>query len=93
MKKIDYFDWIEKYKPMTNPDIDKTLIDFCWSNRANDEIVAKAVKESRIWTKLDCEAIDKHGDETMVIASGKHYVNRMEYYITEIPYTEEVEVL
>ncbi len=81
---MTYEDWVEKYQPVTNqvpggtntnndPDYDH------FETFDEDLAFVKAQENGCIWTVLDC-------DGTIVLASGYHYVNRMYYMITAVPF-------
>ncbi|WP_034619338.1 hypothetical protein [Chitinibacter tainanensis] len=48
---------------------------------ASDDYEA-ALRENRLWTLLD-------NDGNMIITPGLHWVNRMQYVMTEVPHTAE----
>lgn len=83
---MTYEDWIETYKPIQNP-IDShacfegTLIETFGEER---EFI-RTQPDNQIWTLID-------EDDDMFILTGFHFVNRMGYFITEVPYTESVTV-
>ena len=78
VKKIEYEDWIEKFKP--HMDENDELIRY-WSEK--EKIVA-AVEANKIWTQLDV-------DGEVIIVSGWHYVNRMDYFICDNAHREGVD--
>lgn len=78
-KTITYSKWVEQYKPVTNPD---------GSLKRIDEFEARQIATEslgRVWTMLDDGEYDW-------IASGLHYVNRMDYVLTEIPLEDGVDM-
>jgi hypothetical protein len=80
-------DWEEKYKPMQNPrkdadeGFDANMFD---THDEGDYEVLKGYDIKRIWTLLE-------GEDGMVIVSGYRRINRLGYFITEIPVEEEDE--
>jgi hypothetical protein len=73
---IEYENWIEKFKP--HMDENDELIRY-WDEK---EKIAKAANDNKLWTQLDA-------DGEIVIASGFHYVNRMDYFICDVAYEED----
>jgi hypothetical protein len=69
--------WAEKYKPIENgPDEEMFETYGADLDRVNSE------EPNHIWTWVQ-------GDMCDVILAGYHYVNRLGYYITEVPWTNE----
>jgi len=91
VKELEYEftidDWEEKYKPMQNPrkdadeGFDANMFD---THDEGDYEVLKGYDIKRIWTLLE-------GEDGMVIVSGYRRINRLGYFITEIPVEEEDE--
>jgi hypothetical protein len=72
----------EKFKPVLPPD-HREGDNYLWHwSLENLPAIHKAGDEKRLWTLLDC-------DGTLYICSGWHFVNRMDYIITENPYNPE----
>ena len=83
-KRIAYDEWWETYKPIKNEhsiDSDYSGITAFETYGAELEFV-RSQPENTIWTEMD-------GDNGVYIASGYHFVNRIQYYITEVPYDPE----
>ena len=78
MRKNDYTVFCEKFKPKMSEDGEE-LTKFHWGGE--DLVELQKTPPDRIWTILDC-------DGKLYISPGWHYVNRLEYLITEIPYKE-----
>lgn len=78
-KTITYGQWVEQYKPVTNPDGSLKRIDDFEARQIATESLG------RVWTMLD-------DGEHDWIASGLHYVNRMDYVLTEIPLEDGVDM-
>lgn len=78
-KTITYGQWVEQYKPVTNPDGSLKRIDDLEARQIATESLG------RVWTMLD-------DGEHDWIASGLHYVNRMDYVLTEIPIEDGVDM-
>ena len=83
-KRIPYDEWWETYKPIKNEhsiDSDYSGITAFETYGAELEFV-RSQPENTIWTEMD-------GDQGVSIVSGYHLVNRIQYYITEVPYDPE----
>lgn len=88
--KITFEDWVEQHKPITNPDgqggpnIDGRMIMF--ETYGKDLEFVKTMlcsKPQNVWTLLD------DGEGFDLIVAGYHYVNRLGYFITEVPCKSE----
>ena len=82
-KFMTYDYWVDNFKPIKNKISkypDDSLIHF---ETYGDEVefVQKA-DNKYIWTEVD-------GDSGTYIIAGYHYVNRIQYYITENPWDDE----
>lgn len=82
MSRLTYDEWEAKYLPMTNS----------LTNEGNayetygDELDYVTQQDDRfVWTELD-------GEDGVYIVSGYHYVNRIQYYITNVPWTEDTSI-
>jgi len=69
-------EWLEKYIPIHDELNDTNL----WDTK---DPILKAVKSNHVWTLCD-----EGGDEYII--AGFHYVNRLGYYITEVPWEDEL---
>lgn len=84
----DSFDaWEEKYKPIPNtinPNDSNTFETF-----GTDLEFLKTQEVHHIWTEIQGD------DGNLYIVNGIHWVNRLVYYVTEIPWEEgdEIEIL
>lgn len=76
-----YEDWVEKFKPIQNSIDPNAAYDGCMFETYGKEMEAvKAANPLYVWTLVD-------GDEgKSILSSGYHYVNRIGYFITEIPF-------
>lgn len=87
--QITYDEWVEKYKPISNPRIERRWghedIDFD-THDPEDVEALKQVPDNRIWTLGS-------GDGYDYISSGWHFVNRLAYHVTMVPFEGDVEVL
>ena len=92
-KNIDYWKWLEFYKPISNH-FDKTAaIDGCLflpSGKQRDFVSLH--NNNNIWTLIVTDLEDS--DKTLwEIASGVHYVNMKGYLLTEVPYSEDISII
>jgi len=70
--------WEEQYKPTPNL-ISEEGFAF---ETYGDELAYVATRDPHhVWTEMD-------GDNGVYIVSGMHYVNRIQYYVTEVPWLE-----
>jgi hypothetical protein len=86
-KVISYDEWHERYRPVSNhidsaAGFDGTLFE---TSGEEEEHVMSQADSGRVWTLLE-------SDDTQTIAAGFHRVNRLGYFITEEPCTDDVEV-
>jgi hypothetical protein len=83
---MTYDEWFDTYKPIKN-EITQWKSEFLTTFETyGDELAfVQSQPENNIWTELD-------GDEGVYIVSGFHFVNRIQYYITEKPWTEETSI-
>jgi hypothetical protein len=103
IKQILEDEFYEKYKPLQNH-LDPNA---GWSGELyetfGDEInycFELAKRENRVWTIVECDDVDYEPEDDedeepkccMYIISGFHYVNRIGFMVTEVPYDEETEV-
>jgi hypothetical protein len=71
-------EFVEKYKPERTANGDTHLRD--WFSDEDKKAIQVGIDENRLWTMID-------GDNgTCPYVSGYHYVNRMHYLLTEVPY-------
>jgi hypothetical protein len=77
-----YDRWLRDYKPVKNHLDDNPPYDGLMFETYGEEIDhVKAQRPNKIWTLLDC-------DGKCYIVNGWHYVNRLGYFICEVPYTK-----
>jgi hypothetical protein len=82
-KFYTYSNWEETFKPVPNKISkypDDSLIHF--ETYGEEFEFVKAQDTNKIWTEVD-------GDSGTYIMAGYHFVNRIHYYITENPWTDE----
>lgn len=78
-------EWVDTYKPIKNPNNDWGGDYSSFETYSPDVTFVSAQPDNTIWTEID-------GDEGVYIVSGYHLVNRIQYYITEKPWVEDVVV-
>lgn len=92
MKQIimTWDDFAEKYKPIQNTVTNRDEFNgWLFETYGEDNLhIGKLTKESpnNVWTLLDVD-----GD--LVIVSGWHYVNRLGYFVSEIPFDIEESII
>jgi hypothetical protein len=82
--EISFDAWAEKYKPIKNtisPYPDEHAEFDMFETYGEELEFVKAQDPRNIWTYLD-------GDSSSLLVQGFSYVNRISYYICEVPFTE-----
>lgn len=83
MSRIPYDEWFEEYQPIINEIAGDEQYQF---ETYGDELQYVLQQDDKhIWTEMD-------GDQGVSIVSGYHLVNRIQYYITVKPWTEDTEI-
>jgi len=86
---MTYEEWVEIYKPKTNHLVknDGQLHFETYGIELGYVLATADIEPDRVWTLVD-------GDEGTYIVNGYHLVNRISYFITEVPYLGDgVEIL
>ena len=84
LDKLTYEAWEEKYKPINNPFRKE---DPLFETFGKEYDFVKKANPLNIWTLVD-------GEDGTYIVDGWHYVNRIAYFITEMPHNDEgIEIL
>lgn len=74
--RIDGFEFERTYRPVL--DANGRWRDFLWKDdRECMAALAEAAPAGRVWTLVDADGFT-------LVMSGRHYVNRLEYYITDV---------
>lgn len=68
--------WSKKFRPLVNPATNDIAFD-----THGDIDFLRTIPRNRIWTLVDCPEY-----RTWVIINGFWRINRMEYYVTEVPH-------
>lgn len=80
---MTYDYWVENFQPVVNTIVEDHGEDTIYFETYGDEVeFVKAQDNHNIWTEVD-------GDSGTYIISGYHFVNRVQYYVTEKPWTDE----
>ena len=82
--EISFDAWVEKYKPIKNTitEYPDTSAEYGMFETYGAEVeFVKAQDPRNIWTYLD-------GDLSTLIVQGFSYVNRVGYYVCEVPWTD-----
>lgn len=87
---IEYF-W-DKYKPILNPlheltqEFNDENYKINWGTLEENDLLHDNKGENTIWTVIEGER------DSLYLKSGYHRVNRLYHYITQVPYTKEIEI-
>lgn len=79
-KFYTYTAWEQTFKPIKNSL--RKYDDIAFETYGEEVEFVKAQDASKIWTEVD-------GDSGTYIVAGWHFVNRIQYYITENPWEDE----
>jgi hypothetical protein len=85
LSRITIDEWCDTYKPIINPNNDWGGEYSAFETFTPDVTFVSSHPDNVIWTEID-------SGEGVSIVSGYHLVNRIQYYITEKPWTEDTEV-
>ena len=77
--ELEYDEWFDKYKPITN---DHDEIKVYETYGVDLEFIESIIEDNRVRTFLD-------GGDFSVITNGAMFVNRLCYYVTEVPWEGE----
>jgi hypothetical protein len=85
LQKIEYEEWFAKYKPILNTIEANSSFDGFMFETYGEEVNTVRLKEDNlIWTMVDSDQTDG-----IILVPGYHFVNRIGYFITEIPWEHE----
>ena len=79
MTELEYDEWYEKYKPIETDHGDLMVYETYGKDL---EFIESIIEDNRVWTFVD-------GGDFSVITNGAMFVNRLCYYVTEIPWEGE----
>lgn len=86
---MNYDTWIETYKPKTNH-VDSNAGFNGWMFETYDaefDFVKEHAEDKKVWTLRDGD------DGELIITAGLGWVNRLGYFVTEIPWENELEII
>ena len=85
--EMDYDEWVDTYKPITNHIDTNASFDGTMFETYGDEVeFVKAQDENRIWMYGDGD------DGGSYLWSGWGFVNRIGYFITEVPFPDNTTI-
>ena len=79
MTELEYEEWYEKYKPIETDHGDLMVYETYGKDL---EFIESIIEDNRVWTFVD-------GGDFSVITNGAMFVNRLCYYVTEVPWEGE----
>ena len=85
---ISYKEWEEAYKPISNPlNMDDDFWGCMFETYGSDIEYLKAnhTANYNLWTLVDNNPNGRYLD----VVPGVHWVNRMGYFVTEVPWTDK----
>jgi len=76
--------WVREFQPMVNPNNNwgEGATYSSWETYGDDDEYVRQQDNNFIWTEVD-------GENGCYIISGYHWVNRIHYFITNKPWTDE----
>lgn len=79
---LDFNTWVDTYQPLTDCVLELTP----WNLRLISQLTREC--PNYVWTQVEV-------DGSLYIINGTHWVNRLGYYVTKVPWItgEEIEVL
>lgn len=82
---MTYDEWAAQFRPIQNPNQDHGFDGTLFETYGADLEAVQAADSTNIWTLYDGD--DNHN----IIMAGMHVVNRVGYFITELPYDDPME--
>ena len=89
---MDIDQWEETYKPIPNHLVpnsswqDEDGVGIMFETYGDELSFIKTQDPTYVWTYLD-------GVDGTYVVSGYHIVNRIGYFVTQVPWTEDLEIL
>ncbi len=99
---ISYAEFVGKFRPISSEIVEGEPSRPMFAAFGRDLQTVRRTDESRVWTVIDVDLSDgqphpygdEDGDNCWVIVTGYHYVNRLGYLITEVPWeSDDIEVV
>ncbi len=85
--EMDFDEWFETYKPIKNTFDENASFDgYMWETYGDEVNFVKCFPERQIWMYGDGD------DGGSYIWSGWHFVNRLGYFITEVPFPADTDI-
>jgi hypothetical protein len=83
---MTYDDWVETYKPIQNHIVERGAMDGTMFETYGDDasFIGENIDQNTVWTWID----DNDGEPDYIV-SGCWRINRLGYFITEVPYKGE----
>jgi hypothetical protein len=79
-----YKAWVDTFKPVANPlRNQKDFLEIGFETYGDEVEHVRLQDPNHVWTEVD-------GDDGTYIVSGYHYVNRIQYFVTENPWTDDM---
>ena len=87
LSRLTYDEWFDTYNPIKNKySVDGDFSGITAFETYGDELAFVLEQpDNKVWTEMD-------GDDGVYIVSGYHLVNRIQYYVTDKPWTEDTEI-
>ena len=82
--RMSFEDFADKYKPVPNLMVDPNGHSYMFETYGEEVEQVKAQPIQNIWTLVDTA-------DAFLIVSGWRIVNRLGYFITEVPYDEDTQ--
>ena len=83
---MTYDYWVDNYQPMPNHlRKQHNGLELAYETYGEEVEYVKLQDEKNIWTEVD-------GDFGTYIISGWHFINRIQYYITNKPWDDDIEI-
>jgi hypothetical protein len=78
-RKMRWHTWVRTFRPIQNPFDSHRGDDGLMFETFGEELAfVRSQDPDSIWTLLDC-------DSNLIVANGYHFVNRLGYYVTQVP--------
>ena len=88
--KITFDEWVQKYKPVHREGSSEPRVFGSWKN---DLLIVSEMRRKNPYCIWTLENGIENGKIWELIVSGYHFVNQDGYYITEVPFPEDEEVV
>jgi len=80
---MTYDEWEAKFKPKKNPFVDCAPMNDCMLEAYGEGLAfVNEADATTVWTIIEGDE-----DDALYISAGAHFVNRLGYIITEVPWT------